>query len=112
MFKNYSEVETPQTKKNWHDLSEVSRVNLVESTLRKQTEFHMVIPLSAHSNGEVYVELRTAVSSNMRGTLLLNCEELLKREIDEGITIWLEPLGDKSTLRNLRGIKIKTRRQS
>ena len=34
-------------------------------------------------------------------------EEKLKKEIDEGLTIWLEPVGDKSKLRNLRGIVIK-----
>ena len=27
--------------------------------------------------------------------------------IDNGITVWLEPVGDKSKLRNLRGIEIK-----
>ena len=40
--------------------------------------------------------------------MLLELEEKLKKELDEGITIWLEPVGDKSKLRNLRGINIKT----
>ena len=38
--------------------------------------------------------------------MLLELEEKLKNELDEGITIWLEPVGDKSKLRNLRGINI------
>ena len=40
--------------------------------------------------------------------MLLDLEEKLKNEIDLGITVWCEPVGDKSKLRNLRGIKIKT----
>ena len=39
--------------------------------------------------------------------MLLDFEEELKKSIDQGITIWLEPVGDKSKLRNLRGITIK-----
>ena len=35
-------------------------------------------------------------------------EGLLKSKIDQGITIWLEPVGDKSKLRNLRGITFKS----
>ena len=31
----------------------------------------------------------------------------MKESVDNAITIWLEPVGDKSKLRNLRGIKIK-----
>ena len=31
----------------------------------------------------------------------------MKADIDEGITLWLEPVGDKSKLRNLRGIELK-----
>ena len=34
-------------------------------------------------------------------------EEDLKLNIDKGLTVWCEPLGDKNSLRNLRGIKIK-----
>ena len=43
----------------------------------------------------------------IRGTKLLDLEELLKENVDLGITIWLEPLGDKNSLRNLRGIEVK-----
>ena len=39
--------------------------------------------------------------------MLLELEEMLKNFVDKSITIWLEPVGDKSKLRNLRGIKFK-----
>ena len=35
-------------------------------------------------------------------------EEKIKYNIDRGITIWCEPVGDKSALRKLRGVKIKS----
>jgi hypothetical protein len=40
--------------------------------------------------------------------LILDLEEFLKNHLDSGISIWCEPLGDKNSLRNLRGIQIKT----
>ena len=39
---------------------------------------------------------------------ILELEERLKSKIDKGITVWCEPIGDKSKLRKLRGIKINT----
>ena len=37
--------------------------------------------------------------------MVLELEEKLKSALDKGISVWLEPVGDKSKLRNLRGIK-------
>lgn len=45
------------------------------------------------------------IAPNVRGLLLLNLEKKLKEYIDIGITIWLEPVGDKSKLRQLRGVQ-------
>jgi hypothetical protein len=42
----------------------------------------------------------------MRGAFLLDLELLLKENIDSGVFIWCEPIGDKNSLRNLRGIEI------
>ena len=47
----------------------------------------------------------------MRGPLLLDLEEKLKKNIDDGITVWFEPVGDKSKLRNLRGITINQEKE-
>ena len=46
--------------------------------------------------------------ANERGLFLLELEEKLKLAVDQGITVWCEPVGDKSKLRNLRGVEIKT----
>jgi hypothetical protein len=32
----------------------------------------------------------------------------LKAHIDDALTVWLEPLGDRNSLRNLRGIEVKS----
>ena len=47
------------------------------------------------------------ISVSKRGLFLLELEEELKRNIDQGLTIWCEPIGDKNSLRNLRGIQMK-----
>jgi hypothetical protein len=62
------------------------------------------------SNGDVFVELKEALPPHIRGTLLLDLEIELKAKIDASLVVWCEPLGDKSTLRNLRGIEIRTER--
>jgi hypothetical protein len=51
--------------------------------------------------------VKETIPTNIRGLLLLDLEKKLKDNIDNGLTVWLEPVGDKSKLRNLRGIKIK-----
>ena len=33
---------------------------------------------------------------------------VIKNNIDKGLTVWFDPVGDKSKLRNLRGVEIKT----
>ena len=35
-------------------------------------------------------------------------ESELKENIDAGLTVWFEPVGDKSKLRNMRGIKFQS----
>jgi hypothetical protein len=48
------------------------------------------------------------MNSNERGIFFLELEEWLKKMLDNGITIWHKPIGDKNSLRNLRGIKVVT----
>ena len=37
---------------------------------------------------------------------LLDFEEWIKKMLDTGISIWHVPIGDKNSLRNLRGIEV------
>ena len=52
----------------------------------------------------VYVNFLEKVSPSKRGTILLDLEDELCK-VNNKIRIWHIPLGDKNSLRNLRGIK-------
>ncbi len=54
----------------------------------------------------VYVNCLEKLSPSQRGTLLLDLEDEMCQK-DNRIRIWHIPLGDKNSLRNLRGIKFK-----
>ena len=53
------------------------------------------------------ISTKTLHKQKLREMRLKKLEQKLKSNIDVGITIWCEPVGDKSKLRNLRGIKFK-----
>ena len=53
----------------------------------------------------VYVNFLSKIPPKERGPLLLDLEDELCK-IDKSIRVWHIPLGDKNSLRNLRGIKV------
>ena len=53
----------------------------------------------------VYVNFLSKTPPKERGSLLLDLEDELF-EIDKSIRVWHIPLGDKNSLRNLRGITV------
>ena len=63
---------------------------------------------NANKDAQVILKTEQSILAKERGLLLLEVEEILKKSIEEAITVWLEPIGDKSKLRNLRGITIKS----
>lgn len=58
-------------------------------------------------SGQVIVSLKESATPADRGDLLMDFEEHLKANVDGALTVWLEPLGDRNSLRNLRGIEVK-----
>ena len=106
--KKFSYEESPKTKEEWRYLSDDDRINLVFGILRKNQKYENFEVLRAEKNGYIILKIEKSIQASERGILLLNLEELLKKTIDQGLTIWLEPVGDKSKLRNLRGIEIKS----
>ena len=107
MFKNYADVNTPITKESWKNLTDKERFDMVNKVVNNSS-FNSINVVSARENGQILVTLIDQVMAGKRGNLLLDCEEHLKSTIDEGLNVWCEPLGDKSSLRNLRGIEIKS----
>ena len=51
------------------------------------------------------VRLLTALPPRERGSLLLDLEDELCKS-DANIRVWHTPLGDKNSLRNLRGVQL------
>ena len=58
-------------------------------------------------DGQVIVRLQESLPASQRGGLLLDLEDFLKGAVDPGLAVWLEGLGDRNSLRNLRGIEVK-----
>ena len=107
MFFNYSLEETPEVSKEWQSKDPIARKELIEGFLKEQTRFEGVVVVDCKSNGHVDIRMIQNISVSKRGFFLLELEEELKRNIDQGLTIWCEPIGDKNSLRNLRGIQMK-----
>jgi len=96
---------TPTTTENWKNNTEEKRIELLFKELKKNILYKDFEVTSATSNGQIVLKIEKVIPAHERGLLLLELEENLKSSIDKGITVWCEPVGDKSKLRNLRGIK-------
>lgn len=105
--KKFATAETPIPGNDWLNSSEDERKNLIKSKLKETKEFEDFEVIEAKNNGNVTLRIERNIPPNIRGPLLLDLESSLKNAIEKSITIWLEPVGDKSKLRKLRGIEIK-----
>ncbi len=105
--KENSVAKTPVTDNEWKDKSDIERIKLIQNFLSLETEYKDYEVINAEKDGQIILKIEKSIPANNRGILLLSLEEKLKKNIDKGLTIWLEPVGDKSKLRNLRGITIK-----
>ena len=98
---------TYQPSEKWLLMTPEQRVAGVRAVLQSHLSKFDAEVRSAESNGNVVLKIEQTIPANERGLLLLNLESNLKKNVDEGITVWLEPVGDKSKLRQLRGVEIK-----
>ena len=108
MFKNYASENTPVTGNYWINFSDTQRVNAINEIINNNDSFKNITISRVHENGQVFVTLSENVNVAERGSLLLDFEEHIKIKLDEALNVWCEPLGDKNSLRKLRGIQIKT----
>lgn len=102
--------KTPAPKDSWLKIKEEKKISLLENALKKMNEDinESIQIISSHNNGQVIVKLLKNLAPAERGTFLLDIEFFLKEKIDQAIYINVEPMGDKSSLRNLRGLTIKS----
>jgi hypothetical protein len=106
--KHYADVSTPVPGAAWIALSERQRVDLVKNKLEASSRqfLSQIEIMTAKADGQVIVHMKQSLPASQRGSYLLDLEDYL-RDIDQAIVVWLEPLGDKNSLRNLRGIEVK-----
>ena len=105
MKNNFANYATPLPSMAWLDMLPAYRPPTIKHVMRAYS--HIIDVVDAQENGHIIVRLTKPLSAAERGTLLLDIEEYLKETVDLGLTVWLDPTGDKSSLRNLRGIEIK-----
>lgn len=105
----YAQTNTPSPGSAWRQLSDAERLTRVVATLH--TGFlaldKNIVIAAANQDGQILVSLVEPMPAGKRGTLLLDLEATLKAAVDPGLVVWLEPLGDRNSLRNLRGIEVK-----
>jgi hypothetical protein len=108
-MRHYADVETPVPVAEWTVLDARQRVDRILDQLAvgpAQFLSHIQV-ITALADGQVIVLMKQSMSANQRGAFLLDLEAYLKETIDAAITVWLEPVGDRNSLRNLRGIEVK-----
>ena len=103
---SFSNTNSPSTGREWINMSRDKRVKLVESVIHSFSLKTDISVIDAQEGGQVSIIVNDLINAGERGTLLLNLEEILKSKIDNGISIWHKAIGDKSSLRNLRGIEV------
>lgn len=106
----YAYANTPSPSLEWQRLSDAERLARVTGVLCAGTSAFndVVIIISAKNDGQIIVDLVESMPAGSRGTLLLDLEAFLKEKIDPGLVVWLKSLGDRNSLRNLRGIEVKS----
>jgi len=106
---SYVETKTPKPGLHWQKFSDSERLKLVNDSLSAgSADFDANISIiEAKESGHIIVTLTNSKQAKDRGALLLDLEEYLKTAIDPSLVVWLQPLGDRNSLRNLRGIEVK-----
>lgn len=105
--KKIASVDTPTPKDSWLTLSDSRRLALVNAEVEKDYQEYIDV-IGANHDGYVTIQLKVSLSTRERGSLLLDLEQSLKEAVDESLTVWLEPQADKSRLRKLRGVIVKS----
>ena len=106
---HFANIETPLPGGGWASMDDRQRLEQVSRKLKDgPAQFlNLVQVFAAKADGQVIVHLKQSLPASQRGPFLLDLEDWF-REIDAALVVWLEPLGDRNSLRNLRGIEVKS----
>jgi len=107
---SHAVTSTQSPSEGWSKLRNEERIGTIRKALASQSgELGAnIIVTSTKQDGQVIVSFKEPVGAAIRGSILLDIEQYLKDTIDPGLTVWLETLGDRNSLRNLRGIEVKS----
>jgi len=104
----YASTITPPTSLRWQQMSDDQRLALVVQaiTLNQVNIQRILLPIETMPDGQVIFRFVEPISADRRGTILLDLEEFLKKGVDPGVTVWIETLDDRNSLRHLRGVEV------
>ena len=108
MMKIDANAEAPVTQTTWKLMPDIERIKLLNKQIGGKKDYTSISINKTTESGQVLVQLDGKFSASERGVFLLDFERYLKDNIDQGINVWCETIGDKNSLRNLRGIQIKS----
>jgi hypothetical protein len=107
---NYVEelnISCPLPSEKWKNMTESNKIKLVQGVMNSD-ENSLIKIVQCNDNGYVYIELLKPLVAAERGIMLLEFEFKIKEKLDKALTIWHTPQGDKSSLRRLRGVEVKS----
>ena len=104
----WNDTYTHRPGKKWVNMSQADRIDVVGGVLRADPVNDGISVEQALDNGHIVLRIEHSIPANKRGVFLLDLEQRFKDNIDIGLTLWLEPVGDKSKLRQLRGVEVKS----
>ena len=100
-------LDSPIPSKDWLNTSEIERLSKIKEVITSITKYKEIDFTRAYNDGQVSLALNTYMEAKIRGPLLLDLEEYLKSIVEECITVWHDPIGDKNSLRKqIRGIEV------
>ena len=108
MMKIDANADTPVTQTTWKLMPDIERIKLLNKQIGKKQDYMSISINKTTESGQVLVTLQGKFTAGKRGIYLLDFERYLKENVDKGISVWCEAIGDKNSLRNLRGIQIKS----
>lgn len=100
-------VDTVGVTEEWVKATQEERAQRVADAVDGFGHSYDIAVVSVPTSGQIVLRITTNIEPAVRGIFLLQLEEFIKREVDEGVSIWLEPVGDRSKLRKLRGVIVK-----
>jgi hypothetical protein len=103
---SFSNVPSPVPTDDWQSLTIGERIDFINKSIQDFSLSIDIDVVEANKGGQISVIINDTLSADERGPLLLGIEEFLKLNVDNGITVWHAPIGDKSSLRKLRGIEV------